>query len=257
MANVKLFWRDAAKAGTITASTAANTYPATNAQTDILADKWKTTGAQATETLVIDLGSAQDITAFAVLGHDLEAADSDIKIQGNASDSWGSPSVDVTLDFNAETLKFFWDSAQTFRYWRFVFTKETAADVRSLGRIMIGQQFICTENAIVDGVKRGREDLSEVEGTKSGQWYGEINTILRTLSIEFPFSSLTQMEEFEEMAETMGITTSWLLSLDDDVKPYDWLFYGRMTKLKGDDLEAWNSDTEIRWDLSLDLIESK
>ena len=36
-------------------------------------------------------------------------------------------------------------------------------------------------------------------------------------------------------------------SLDDDTKPYDWLFYGRLTDHDGEELHSFNSASASRW----------
>lgn len=82
------------------------------------------------QSIVIDLGSAQDVTCF-ILNYHWWLPTSDIRIQANATDSWGTPSVDVALDvhYPMHPLVKFWSSAQTYRYWRLYVNSEDETEV--------------------------------------------------------------------------------------------------------------------------------
>lgn len=257
MSLFKLIWSDLAQIAALTASSSAGAdYAAENVLTDILADAWKTAGTLVDEWLVFDLGEVKDITAFLVFAHDLQPGET-VKIQANASDSWGSPSVDVTLTYNDSKLKYFWATVQSFRYWRLLVAKSGASEVRSFGKVMVAQQFEVTENVAYDGIEWGLEDLSDGEVTKSGQYYADQNAILDTVSCEFPFSSITQMEEFKRLAKTLGRSRCFAISIDDDDKPFEWLFFGRSTRLGGFEMRTYNDAASSRWDLVLKMIEAR
>jgi hypothetical protein len=72
----------------------------------------------ATFPIVIDLGSAQQVTAFALMNHNLVAGQSTLTLQANSSDSWGSPAYSQAITVTDHKLIFYLD--QTYRYWRIV-----------------------------------------------------------------------------------------------------------------------------------------
>ena len=75
---------------------------------------WRATG-DTSENLVIDLGSAQQVTAFVLSDHNLTSGAS-IKLQGNAADVWGAPTYDSGNITVQDPLYLYLD--RTFQYWR-------------------------------------------------------------------------------------------------------------------------------------------
>jgi hypothetical protein len=71
----------------------------------------------ATFPIVIDLGSAQNVKAFVLHNHNLVAGQSTLTLEGNTSDSWGSPAYSQALTI-ADPLIYYLD--ETYRYWRLV-----------------------------------------------------------------------------------------------------------------------------------------
>lgn len=255
MANAKIFWRFNSDGATVTATDAAAGFPVSRVQDDILANRYKTGGSVATQRIVFDMGSPANINAIVVDGHDLTSGDSAIKVEANATNVWTSPSLSQTLTYNAEKLKYWWSSYQTYRYWSLVFTKSAASEVRSIGRVVIGQAFTLLENVSVGGFRWGQQDLSETRRTKSGQLYADLNAILRELTINMPFSSQAQMEEIRALCETFGRGKSFYVSIDDDSEPYTGLFYGNIKDQTVQELRSWTD--EKRWDMVLSMTAQK
>jgi len=106
----------------------------TNLQDDLLGRKLIFSGA--TAHIVIDLGSAQNVTAIAIADHNLGPAAGDTwAIEANATDLWIAPS------FTAAAVRG-WAGRigiqylnQTYRYWRITLSATAAAQI---GRIYAG-----------------------------------------------------------------------------------------------------------------------
>jgi len=77
------------------------------------------------ESIVVDLGSAQSITAAVLQDHNLSDT-ATIKIQGNASDVWTSPSFSYTFTSIDDVLSHYF--SQSFRYWRWYIDDAANAD---------------------------------------------------------------------------------------------------------------------------------
>jgi hypothetical protein len=87
-----------------------------------------------------DFGAAQRIDAV-MLWHNYDAALANVKVQGNAANSWGAPTLSTTVVpptklGDGSTVKIFVDlrsvagySASGFRYWRFVNTTANSVNV--------------------------------------------------------------------------------------------------------------------------------
>lgn len=78
------------------------------------------------EYLTFDLLAAGAPDAVIVHGHNISSG-ATVKIQGNATDSWGAPSVDETITYQAGTMfRYLTTTPRSFRYWRLLITGDSA-----------------------------------------------------------------------------------------------------------------------------------
>ena len=75
---------------------------------------WRATG-DTSETLTIDLGSIQQVTAFLLQDHNLTAA-ATVHLLGNSANAWGAPAYDSGALTVQDPLYLY--LSQTYRYWR-------------------------------------------------------------------------------------------------------------------------------------------
>ena len=129
---MRLFWRFASDAGTVTVtSTAGALYAGKNLQRDALSKKWQSAAVLATETVTFDLGSALPISAFALWDHDILATDT-ITLTYASDSGFTTDTGSVTLTWReAYLLEFF--TEVTRRYWKLSITKTVAATSKSAG----------------------------------------------------------------------------------------------------------------------------
>jgi hypothetical protein len=187
---VIFFPSNQADSATLTESTQNAYYPAENIQYMDKEKVWKTSGAQAAETLLFNLGSAKSVTACVVAGHDFDGTETNIKIQGNATDSWGSPTVNETLTYAAGTF------AKTFagaslQYWRLIFTKANATDIKSIGRVYLGAH-VTVDAPDHAGIGWSIEPLDDVSDSIGSKRYASNRGHRNNFSI--PFSNLTETD---------------------------------------------------------------
>lgn len=108
---------------TITSTTEDAEFPVSNLSLNSRSQVWRSASATTTDRVVIDLGSAKDIDSFAMFFDALNplplTTSVTLKLQANATDSWGSPSVDetLTLDTKYKVASHFFSSTQNYRYW--------------------------------------------------------------------------------------------------------------------------------------------
>jgi len=133
---VRFMYNNLWDGGTLTASSEDSEFPASNTQHHWWKKYWKSTGVSG-EWLKIDLGSAQDIKAFAIKYHNFTTG-ATLKIQANSSDSWTSPPVDETLNITSDVIVKFWSSAQNYRWWRIYIDDAGNSD----GYLLVGRVFL-------------------------------------------------------------------------------------------------------------------
>jgi hypothetical protein len=89
---------------TVTASSAATGFPATNLQNPFRSKVWRTSGATAgLAQLVINHGSAKAVNAIALCGYSWTTAPGRLVMEFNSTDSWDTPAATETLTWNAPT----------------------------------------------------------------------------------------------------------------------------------------------------------
>lgn len=231
--------------------------PASNLKHPHRTKVYRTGASVAAEWLKFDLGSAMAVQAVVLLDHTLTASDTLIKLQGNATDSWGSPSVDETLTYNAGTMKKYLSAAQTYRWWRVIFTKSAAVETRDIGGIFLGPYDEYDRGpAQPDGLSIDPEDASVTDYVPGGQSYSDIRDSRDIITIDFPLILDTQMDLLRALAAACGTHTPFFVDIDPTLKPYDLLYYVKARSVAGRKVKVWGASTaNIRWDASMKLSE--
>jgi hypothetical protein len=86
--------------------------------------------------IVIDLGSAKQVTSFFVVDHTFTSS-AVVKIQANTTDSWTTPAFELTLSITDYILYDF-SFDETYQFWRLEFADPTNPEFVRIGRIMLG-----------------------------------------------------------------------------------------------------------------------
>ena len=97
-------------------------------------------------TLTIDLGSAQNFTAIALLDFNASAS-ADYKVYANSSNSWASPAYSLNLTESSDPIIEYAD--QTYQFVRLYFRDETNAD----GFVSIGKLYVGTYSELTGNLK--------------------------------------------------------------------------------------------------------
>lgn len=237
----------------ITAGSEASDLPASNVQHPHRGKVYRTGTAAAAEWVKFNLGTAQAVQCVILLDHTLTSGDSTIRLQGNATDSWGSPSVDETLTFNAGTLAKFLSAAQTYQWWRIIFTKASAGVTRDIGRIFLGPFIECTKSFRYGSPEILPVDLSEADRSLGGQTFSDIKPTYDEIKGEFYWIDDAQGTELKALADSVGTHTPFFLSIDPTNKPYDLLYYGKFKKLSAMKIEQ--AGTAYRWSVGYEMAE--
>jgi len=133
---------------TIATSSEATNLPATNLQDNIVRRPWRTLDTSNTKNVVYDIGSATPVNAVGVFGFNLTSV-ALLTIQANASDSWGSPSLNVGLTIPTDSdgtlyekaITFFESGVESYRYWRLLIHGDMTQNYWEVGRLCAGVYF--------------------------------------------------------------------------------------------------------------------
>ena len=198
---------------TLTPSTAAANFPVTNVQDMRLSSQWRMTQITS-QSLVIDAGVGNTITATAaaIAAHNLTSG-ATIKIQGNASDSWGGPTLDESFAFDADLMVVFFGSA-VFRFWRF--SLDDAGNTESflrIGRLFLGTYLQIDEEPMRD-FNEEHLDSTRTQYSPTGQAYSDEGILLKQYAMTFAFLNQTEKDNFQTMFATIKRAKSLFLLID-------------------------------------------
>ena len=97
------------------------------------------TAGDTSQWILFDATAAVSVDFFYIQSHNITSG-ATIKIQANASDSWGSPSIDQTVTWSSGYMLYEWGSTQSYRYWRFsVSDASNTDDYIELSYVFLGQ----------------------------------------------------------------------------------------------------------------------
>lgn len=190
---------------TVTASSSATGFPASNVQNDQPTTVWINSGLLTTDTLTFDFGYPVTITdfimAFVTLGGQLD----NFKLMANTSDSWGSPAFSQNLTWAPGVPIHASFASQTYQFWQITFDVKTYLyddfgnqifddmgnpiyDDSGNNQVQIGRVYLGTASTVNPpdfqaGVKCIRQDLSLVNTARSGADYGILKASKRFIDI--------------------------------------------------------------------------
>jgi len=175
---------------------------------------WRTTD-DASEWIKIDFGEAKSVQALVLHYHNLTSG-ATIKLQGNATDSWGSPSVDETVTYNARTIHHFLSASESYRWWRISLVDDSNPDTYlRIGRIFLGPYFEPTAN-FTDAHRYTLADPSGKAYSSGGQVSSNLKSHFRKFSYEFQFIQSPEEENFEEIFDEVGQSKPYFIAQDAD-----------------------------------------
>lgn len=189
------------------------------------------------EWVKIDLGAAANIDSFALVFDKVDgcllSSGATVKLQGNASDSWATPSVDqtVTKDTTYDVYTHRFSSNQNYRYWRVLitdvantnFSVELGIVVLSLSTQLSQMPSIGFTHSLIDLSKRQENDYGN-------EFFDEYPS---RREIVFNHTALTEadLQTLHTIYNTVGKVTPICLWLDPAATLYDkdrFFIYGRL-----------------------------
>lgn len=214
---MRILWDNRADDYTLEASSAAANFPVTYLQNIHLAKRWRATG-DSDEYIIIDAGDGNTLnpTAAAIAGHNLTSGTT-VKIQGNATDSWGSPTVDETITWRSGTMVHFF-TGSALRFWRFHFADASNPDEYiEIGRLFLGTYLQMP--GVEPAFDLPRRSTATVAASITGQVYVDRGISYLNPAFMFPVITDDERGDIDEMwagveNATPIILVVWSESLD-------------------------------------------
>jgi len=222
---------------TVTGSTEVTNLEDDNIKDNFVAFPWRTTG-DSDENIVIDLGSAQQVTVCGIFGHNFSSG-ATVHLEAHTADSWGTPAYGpTTLTLVTDPLSdvlpkivFFLD--QTYRYWRIRVQDASNADgYLEIGRVWLGTYWTPTYNFSngfqVDVVKPDKISRAVLSGA-----YGREMPSYEQLSFGWNATrnplGTTDRETLEAIYRAKGLSKPIFLTHDATNLPTKTGIYGFFT----------------------------
>jgi len=199
----------------LTASSENANYPVENIYSPRLSKYFKTTG-DTSENIVFDAGAGNTLQAntFTISGHNFTAS-ATLKIQANASDAWGSPTLDESITYGAETIVTFF-TLTDLRYWRFTMADAANPDtILKIGNVKLDEYLQITKGP-ARGLTEKIIDTTQEFYSGGGQHYATQGSRYRTYDLSFKYWENDMRESIRTMLASVQKNTPVVIIIDED-----------------------------------------
>ncbi len=222
---------------TLTASSEATGFPASNLKNPFRSKVWRTAGATAgTANLIIDLGAGtKSTTCIALAGYNWAAAPGTLQLLFHDDASFGAGTHTETLTWAANPtangnygviVKSFDSYDERYLKLNVVY----APGDWDLGRIFVGNYFQPAKNYLNDW---GMNFIDESLGAKAlgGQEHFDEIQQYREVRFSHVISSQAEWESFQAMCNSVGIHHDIFVAFDYTNEPDEMTIYGKFFEL--------------------------
>ena len=246
---MRLLWDNKADGPTLSANSAANNYAVSNLLDWQAAKCWRSNSANA-EWVMIAAGANNTISATCcgIVQHNW-GANGTYLLQGNNTDSWGSPGLNQNLTRVSGVITQAFNNA-AYRYWRLLIDDDTNTD----GYVKVGYFYIGDYYQFTDAPTRdfplAYDDSSTKWTSKTGQEFVNEGVINRRYSFQWPFITNTDRLAIEAIYDEIKQSRPMIVIPDENnltaLPP-------RFMRLA--EPPAWNHLIAYNWNLTLSFKE--
>lgn len=238
MSNHLFLYNNLLDSATLTASSEATGFPASNLKNPFRTKYWKTAGGTAgTAQLVINHGSAKEVGAIALTGYpDWAAAPGTLVMEFNDADAWGAPAKTETLTWvapttpggNKGTIIKKLAAAWTYQYNRL--SVVNAPGDWNLGRLFVGSYFEPTRD-YAWGYEEEVVDPSLISPTIGGQDHADEIERYRIIRVNGLIQTQAQWVLYQAMINAVGTRKELFVAFDYASEAAERTLYGKFTKV--------------------------
>lgn len=252
----RFIYNDLGLTATLTSSTEDTDFPKENVQHEHRTKIWKSTDLTS-EYLTFDLGTAKTVDAVAIMNsnfNDFTTTTPTVQFQGNATNSWGAPSVDESLTINAGTIiKYI--AGGSYRWWRLSMTGGVGTEtVYEVGRTFFGARFTPSKSFQID-YQRALVDFTTKSRSIGGQTHMDYKDVYETIGLNFAHISTTDRDNFITMFENNRTAKNLVMTIDPIGALVGSTYYGKFMSLPSFTNTLKTSGDE-RYSFSLNFEES-
>ena len=245
---MKLYYVNALDAVAPTPSTEASPNLAVNVQKQWLGVTWRTAGIAA-ENIVFPTGALTPAGAF-IAGHNLTAS-ATVKIEGNSSDVWTSPSVSITMT-RGEHYYYAFATFTEQAFWRYTIADPTNTNAYlEIGRLWLG---VAVEIPVPSKqFTEEIEDTTETTVSLTGAVYGDVGYQYRKMDFAFAVTTAAEKAVLKTYFTTIKMSKPHFINpavgLESRIEP----MYGVLVS----NLALRNIKTLLLWGTRLSYREAK
>lgn len=195
------------------------------------------------EYILVDFGAATEPDLFFIVApknYTWLSSTAVIKLQANASDSWGSPSLDVTLEFDSHKSVYMIDqnATRSYRYWRVLITDidNYTMEFFRASYLFIGDYISLSSRNISSGFTKSFIDQSTQFTTDTGVKNSTDRPIQEKYTgLMIPYLTTSNRATLQEYFISKKKITPFLAILDGDVD----------TTIDVNDMSVWGRLVDI------------
>jgi len=174
------------------------------------------------EFMRFDFGTSINPKAFALIGTRNDgvqiSSTATVKLQGNATDVWTSPSFEQTLTWNERAICLFdTDGLHTsaLRYWRlYIEDVDNPNGYVEISNLYLGDVFEPTQGSVQFPLDVRYIDYSKTERGEWGSRFSDVKQVTREFQMNWEFLSKTEAETLGEFVEHYKTAYPWWIALD-------------------------------------------
>lgn len=149
-----------------------------------------------TDAIIIDLGTAQDISAVSIVDHNFTC--STITLEGSANDVFAP--VDITVEVDVEEYMIFETFETTAsRYWRITINDPGNPEDIQMGRIGLGASVALPY--LDPAMELPKISTTDISFSRTQQSYRNLGVVYRGFRVTFPYIEDEQRRAIEEAWE--------------------------------------------------------
>jgi hypothetical protein len=177
--------------------------------------------AKSSQSMVIDLSSAKAATLACLFNHNLSSGVT-ARIQGHASNAWGSPTFDEALTWRA--LDLYHRFNQSFRWWRFSIDDPSNSSFPEIGLAWLGEWHKFPNVHITPGRTDSPEFFQVEQVTQYGQdWDVYLSD---TQAFELGLSNFidpSMVDDLHAFLRNIGGSSGRFVFIPDESQPHVFL----------------------------------
>lgn len=204
------------------------------------------------QTITINLGSAQSIDTAAILGHNLSTS-ATIVVAANTSNSWTPAATSQTLVWNTGAiLKFF--TSQSYQWYQFQISNASNPSAYiSLGRIWLGEYVDISPSSLESFTVSVKRSDNVFHG-RNRQKFASPGISWRNFKMDFPVTEEAMIVKLSAMYEYAGNHSSMIFCNFDTMRNYSLVEPCYVSMVNQLDFAHQN---RMRFTYSLELEEEK